>query len=342
MKAWAITKTIKIENNSPLLELTDIPVPEPEDEEIQIRVKACGVCHTEIDEIEGRTPPNTFPVIPGHQVAGVVEKTGKGVVKFKRGDRVAVGWIFSSCGKCKYCVSDRENLCEDFKATGRDANGGYGEFMKINENFAFLIPENFSEIEAAPLLCAGAIGYRSLRLTGLKNGEILGLFGFGASAHLVLKTLKYMFPSSPVFVFARSPAEREFAIELGAAWGGDFSEKPPSKIDCAIDTTPVWKPVLDCLYVLKPGGRLIINAIRKEDDDKNLLAKLNYPDHLWLEKEIKSVANVTRRDIEEFLKLASQIPLKPEVEEYPFEEANRAIIDLKQRKIRGAKVLKIS
>ncbi len=194
-------------------------------------------------------------------------------------------------------------------------------------------------MEAAPLLCAGAIGYRSLRLTGIQDGQNLGLVGFGASAHLVLKMVRQAYPNTKVFVFARMEPEKTFALELGAVWAGDIEEKCPQKLQAAIDTTPAWKPIVEALKNLEPGGRLVVNAIRKEEADKNELLKLDYPRHLWLEKEIKSVANVTRKDVEEFLALAATIPIRPEVQEYKLEEANTALLELKERKIRGAKVL---
>jgi propanol-preferring alcohol dehydrogenase len=271
-----------------------------------------------------------------------VEKKGREATRFNIGERVGIGWIHSACGECKFCLQGDENLCENFRATGRDAHGGYGEYTTVLEDFAFKIPDLFSDLEAAPLFCAGAIGYRSLRLTGITDGQNLGLTGFGASAHLVLKMARHKYPSSQVFVFARSESERDFAKELGAVWAGDTEEESPERLDCIIDTTPVWKPVVEALRNLKSGGRLVINAIRKEDADKEYLLKLDYPAHLWLEKEIKSVANVARRDIGEFLELASEIPIKPEVQEFSLEEANKALMELRERKIRGAKVLKIS
>jgi alcohol dehydrogenase, propanol-preferring len=259
----------------------------------------------------------------------------------KTGQRVGVAWIFSSCGQCSHCLAGNENLCPDFKATGRDAHGGYAEYMTVPEDFAFPVPDVFSDVQAAPLLCAGAIGYRSLRLTNTQDGQNLGLTGFGASAHLVLKLVRFKYPNMRVFVFARSEKERAFARELGAVWTGDTGDQAPQKLDAIIDTTPVWKPVLEALKNLKPGGRLVINAIRKEDVDKEYLQKLDYPEHLWMEKEIKSVANVARRDVSEFLRIAAQIPIFPEVQEYSLEEANQAIYELKTAKIRGAKVLSI-
>lgn len=323
------------------LELVDVPNPRPDTHEILIKVSACGVCHTELDEIEGRTPPSRLPVILGHQIIGRIDALGDRAGRFNIGDRVGVAWIFSACGTCEFCTEGLENLCRDFKGTGRDADGGYAQYMTVPEHFAFPISEVFSDIEAAPLLCAGAIGYRSLRLANMKDGRNLGLTGFGASAHLVLKMVTHRYPNARVFVFARSEKERAFSKELGAVWAGGTEEKPPEKLDCIIDTTPAWKPVVEGLKNLKSGGRLVINAIRKESNDRDYLLKLNYPDHLWLEKEIKSVANVARQDVSEFLDLAAEIPIKPEVQEFALEQANEALLELKQRKIRGAKVLKI-
>ncbi len=341
MKAMVLNRLGALEQNKTPLELVNLPDPVPGENEILIKVSACGVCHTELDEIEGRTPPPHLPVVLGHQLVGKVEQA-VGKSTFKIGDRVGVAWIYSACGKCKFCLEDHENLCHLFKATGRDVNGGYAEYMTVAADFAYHIPEVFSDAEAAPLLCAGAIGYRSLRLASLRDGQNLGLTGFGASAHLVLKMARFQYPHSKIFVFARSEKERVFAQELGAAWAGDTEEESPEKLDAIIDTTPVWKPILEALKNLEPGGRLVINAIRKEEVDKASLMQLDYPAHLWLEKEIKSVANVSRQDVREFLELAAKIPLKPEVQEFRLEEANAALLELKARKIRGAKVLRIA
>ncbi|MFW6159524.1 MAG: zinc-dependent alcohol dehydrogenase family protein [Acidobacteriota bacterium] len=342
MKAMVMTGICDLNSNSHPLEFKELPLPSPSEKEVLLRVLTCGVCHTELDEIEGRTPPPKLPVILGHQVVGRVEKMGGKVSRYKPGDRVGVAWIYSACGKCKFCRSGQENLCPEFMATGRDADGGYAGYMVVKEDFAFSIPDLFSEAEAAPLLCAGAIGYRSLRLSGLKDGEKLGLTGFGASGHLVLKMVQHKFPAAKIFVFARSPKERQFALTLGASWAGDTEEASPEKLDAVIDTTPVWKPVVEALKNLDSGGRLVINAIRKEESDKKYLLRLDYPSHLWMEKEIKSVANVARADVQEFLELAAEIPIKPEFKEYPLEKANKALLEIKKRKIRGAKVLRVS
>jgi propanol-preferring alcohol dehydrogenase len=341
MKAMVLNQICSISDNKKPLELMDLPQPTPEDREILIKVLTCGVCHTELDEIEGRTPPPRLPIILGHQVVGTVLEKGQNASRIKIGDRVGVAWIYSACGHCVYCRGGDENLCEQFKATGRDVHGGYAEYITISEDFAHKIPLRFSDSQAAPLLCAGAIGYRSLRLTGIEDGLHLGLTGFGASAHLVLKMVRHKFPSTKVFVFARSQKEREFARELGAFWAGDTESRLSEKLDAIIDTTPAWKPIVEALSNVKSGGRLVINAIRKEEADKQYLVNLDYSNHLWMEKEIKSVANVARRDIGEFLEIASRMGIKPEVEEFALKEANRALMELKERKIRGAKVLRL-
>lgn len=342
MKAMVLNNICSLEENKNPLQLVELPVVEPGDREILVRVLTCGVCHTELDEIEGRTPPPKLPIILGHQVVGLVEKLGPAARRFKIGDRVGIAWIYSACGKCSFCKSENENLCQQFRATGRDAHGGYAEYTTVLEDFAHIIPGSFTDDQAAPLLCAGAIGYRSLRLCEMQDGQSLGLTGFGASAHLVLKIVRYKFPDSKVFVFARSQGERDFARDLGAFWTGETQERSPQKLDCMIDTTPAWKPVVEALANLNSGGRLVINAIRKEEFDKDYLLQLDYPAHLWLEKEIKSVANVARKDVSEFLQLAAEIPIVPEVQAFALEEANQALVELKERKIRGAKVLRIS
>jgi propanol-preferring alcohol dehydrogenase len=336
MRAMLLKATGSLDVNPVPLELEEIDDPAPADDEILIRVAACGVCHTELDEIEGRTPPPKLPVVPGHEVVGRVMAAGDKARRFRQGDRVGVGWIHSSDG------TDTENISPAFRATGRDVNGGYAELMTVPEVYAAPVPDVFGDVEAAPLMCAGAVGYRSLRLTGLANGETLGLTGFGGSGHLVLQMARHLFPDSPIYVFARSESERRFALELGANWSGDTEESPPAALRAIIDTTPAWKPVLAALECLQPGGRLVINAIRKEDGDRDLLASLRYEDHLWLEKEIKTVANVTHRDLAEFLPLAAQVPLHVQTRTYPLEAANDALNDLRRGHIRGANVLTIS
>ena len=339
MKAMVIEEIGPVREERDPLALRDLPDPEPKPHEVLLEILACGVCHTELDEIEGRTPPSQLPMIPGHEVIGRVIGQGKEASRFKEGDRVGVAWIYWADGSCEFCRRGEENLCESFMATGRDANGGYAEKMTVPESFAYPIPTTFTDAQAAPLLCAGAVGYRSLKLTKIKNGQRLGLTGFGASGHLVLQMAKYKFPQSDIYVFARNPDERDFARELGAVWAGATEAEAPEPLHAIIDTTPAWKPVVEALKNLIPGGRLVINAIRKEAGDKKELLNLNYATHLWMEREIKSVANVTRSDVEACLSLAAKIPLKPEVQTFDLEEANRALLELRTGQIRGAKVL---
>ncbi len=336
MRAMSLERISSLTDNPEPLKLVELPQPVPAEHEILIRVSACGVCHTELDEIEGRTPPPRLPVIPGHEVIGYVEEAGSAAKRHKTGDRVGVGWIYRSSGE------DDENLSPEFRATGRDANGGYAEYMTVHERYAYPIPEVFSDTEAAPLLCAGGVGYRSLMLTGIGDGDPLGLTGFGGSGHLVLQLAKHIYPESDICVFARSARERDFALELGASWAGDTEDQPPAPLQSIIDTTPAWRPVLAALGNLRPGGRLVINAIRKEGGDRDLLADLNYENQLWMEKEIKSVANVTARDIDRFLRVAAEIPVQPEVQTFALEEANAALRDLKAGHLRGANVLTIN
>ena len=330
-----------LDNPNPLV-LAEYPIPVPGPGEVLVKISTCAVCHTELDEIEGRMPPPALPAILGHQIVGQVEMLGSGVKTHKPGDRVGIGWIFKTCGQCKFCISGNENLCPDFHATGRDARGGYAEYVTVPEISAYPIPKELTDGEAAPLLCAGAIGYRSLRLTNLHDGQALGLMGFGASAHLVLKTVRHLYKNARIYAFSRSQSEQEFALELGAVWAGAIDDKSPEPLDAIIDTTPAWKPTVEAMLNLAPGGRLVINAIRKEDTDKEYLLNIGYPTHVWLEKEVKSVANVSRMDVSEFLKIAGEVPIKPEYHEFELKDANRALLEVKTGKIRGAKVLHIS
>ena len=287
------------QNPTPL-SLEDVPEPKLSAGEVLIRVTRCGVCHTELDEIEGRTPPPRLPVILGTSSGvGSIARAVEGLPTWTHcrarlcspptiGQRVGVAWIASACGECDFCKSGQENLCPHFQATGRDVDGGYAEYMKVRADFVHPIPDSLSDSEAAPLLCAGAIGYRSLRLSNLQDGQSLGLMGFGGSNHLVLKMVVHKYTRTQVFVFSRNPTEREFALSLGAAWAGAIDEIPPEALDAVIDTTPVWGPDMEALKRLKPGGRLVINAIRKQDTDQQVLSTLDYPSQLWMEKEIKS------------------------------------------------------
>ena len=332
MKAMVLKEISPIEKEP--LEIMDLPDPFPGSKEILVKISACGVCHTELDEIEGRLPPK-LPIVLGHQIVGRVEKLGSGGTRFNLGDRVGIAWIHSACGKCHFCQEGKENLCLGFQGTGCHANGGYAQYTVVSEDFAYVIPERFSDGEATPLLCAGAIGYRDLILSGIKKGQTLGLFGFGASAHIVIQVAKYW--GCEVFVFTRSETHRDLAKKLGASWTGGPEDKPPEKLHCAIDFTPVGETVPYALGVLEKGGRLVLAVIRK----RNLIPPLDYAQLLWDEKEIKSVANITRKDAQEFLPLAAEIPIIPEVEEFKLEEANQALILLKHGKIQGAGVLRM-
>jgi propanol-preferring alcohol dehydrogenase len=342
MKAMLLRRLGPFDESRPPLALAEAPAPAPGPGQALIEVAACGVCHTELDEIEGRTPPPRLPVILGHQVVGRVAGLGPGAAGLRVGERVGVAWIYSACGQCAYCRAGQENLCPEFRATGRDADGGYAELMVVPAAFAHPLPPSIPDAQAAPLLCAGAIGYRSLRLAGLSDGQPLGLTGFGASGHLVLQLARHLYPHSRVCVFTRSAAEQSFARELGADWAGDTTQAAPEPLRAIIDTTPAWRPVVAALGNLAPAGRLVINAIRKEAADQDELLRLDYAAHLWQEKEIKSVANITRADVAELLDLAARIPLRPEVQTFPLEDANLALAELRARKIRGAKVLVIS
>jgi len=339
MRAMVLRESRPIETGGKKpLELVDLLVPAPAPDHVLVRVSACGICHTEIDEIEGRLVPPKFPIVPGHEIVGRVHAVGSEVRKYRPGDRVGIAWIHSSCGRCSFCARGDENLCDDFRATGLHAHGGYAEYTVVSENFAYPIPETFSDVEAAPLLCAGVIGYRALRLSGIRSGEVLGLYGFGASAHIAIQIAKHR--GCKVFVFTRQGQKdhQNLALKLGADWVGVTGEMPPQRLRCAIDFTPVGEPVKEALRVLEKGGRLVINAIRKV----NPIPELDYAQYLWHEREIKSVANVARQDALEFLPLAAQIGIKPEVREFPLEQANDALLLLKQGKMHGAGVLRIA
>lgn len=320
------------------LQFIEMEEPVPVAGQVLVRVSACGICHTELDEIEGRLIPPRFPVIPGHEIVGRVEAVGPGTRRYKKGDRIGIAWINSSCGKCNFCVRGAENLCDQFRGTGLHAHGGYAQYTIVSEDYAYPIPESFSDSEAAPLLCAGVIGYRALRLSKIGPGEILALYGFGASAHIAIQVAKSW--GSGVYVFTRQGQKehQEMAKRLGADWVGATGQTPPERPDSAIDFTPVGEPVKEALRIVRKGGRVVVNAIRKIDS----IPPLEYSEYLWHEKELKSVANVTRQDAVEFLPLAAEIGIKPEVTEFDLTEANAALVLLKQGKMRGAGVLRVS
>lgn len=344
MRAMILDRERVNADGRPALRLVDAPTPEPGDGELLVRVNVCAVCRTDLDLVEGRLVPPRYPVIPGHQIIGHVERLGQGAAGFESGQRVGVAWIHSACGVCAWCVAGVENLCPYFRATGCDADGGYAEYATVPAAFAYPIPVSLADEDAAPLLCAGAIGWRSLHLTNLDDGEPIGLTGFGASAHLVLQLIRARFPRSEIYVFARSPGEREFARSLGAAWTGATDAPPPVPMRAIIDTTPAWRPVVRALRALAPGGRLVINAIRKSNHDVNELTTIDYARDLWMEREVKSVANVTRKDVAEMLAFASSAGIRPRVGAVPLEQANDALTDLRLAggAVRGARVLRIA
>jgi len=342
MRAMQLQACSTIEAGRDPLVAVDIERPTAAPGQVVLRVHVCAVCHTELDQIEGRVA-TSLPRVPGHQAVGTVVALGDGVDPALQDQRVGVGWIASSCGRCRWCARGEENLCREFRATGRDLDGGYAEYMAVDAGFVHPVPDALPDAVAAPMLCAGAIGYRSLKLAELPDGGTLGLTGFGASNHLVLKLARILHPARTLLVWARNPDQREQARSLGADWAGDTHEHPPVLPDAIIDTTPVWTTVLAALKFLAPGGRLVINAIAKESSDRARLAELDYPSQLWREKEIKSVANVTRADIAGFLELAaSRSELQPEHTMLALERANEALRRVRQGGVRGAFVLAIN
>lgn len=336
MKAIILEKHAPVETKP--LTLTELPKPQPQPRQILVKINCCGLCHTDLDEIEGRLNPPKLPIVLGHQIVGTVAQSGTDATKFKIGDRVGITWLNSSCNECEFCRTGRENLCHDSKWTGFDANGGYAEYTIIDESFACPIPDIFSDSQASPLLCAGIIGYRALKLLGPSDGWKVGLFGFGASAHIVIQILKYKYPDIKIFAFTRSKKHQEHARMLGADCVKDPEEGFAEKLDGAIDFTPSGKIIPSILHKLNRGGRLIINAIRKTEK----IDPLDYTEHLWHEKSVQSTANVTRSDAEEFLPLAAQIPIRPAVEEFEFEKVNDALVLLKQSKLKAAACLTVS
>jgi len=311
----------------------ELPVPAPGPSEIRVRVRACGVCHTDLHTIEGDLMLPRLPLVPGHQIVGVVEARGAGVREFREGDRVGIPWLYSTCGRCAYCSKGFENLCESARFTGYHVDGGYAEATVVAESFAYPIPSGFSDVEAAPLLCAGIIGYRSLRLSGVKNGERLGLYGFGASAHIVIQLARHM--GCEVYVFTRGQQHRVLARRLGAAWVGGAEDHPPGDLDAAIVFAPAGRLALAALRVLRKGGTVALAGITM-----SAIPELDYG-LLYDERVLRSVANSTRQDARECLQLAAAIPVRVEIETFGLEDANRALLALKQGQIQGAAVLNI-
>lgn len=333
MKAMILRKFAPVDQNP--LEMADLPVPEPGSEDILIRNSVCGVCHTDLHTVEGELPQVKLPIIPGHEVVGIVEKCGASASRFKEGDRVGVAWLNRACGECIFCKRGNENLCVNALFTGYSANGGYAEYMVISEQFAYVIPEIFPDVEASPLLCAGIIGYRALRLSEVKPGQRLGLYGFGASAHVAIQVAVHW--DCDVYVFTRSSEHRALAQELGAVWTGTSKDEPPTKMDGSIIFAPAGELVCDALEVLDKGGTLALAGIYMTP-----IPEMDYVKHIYHERTLRSVANATRKDGEELLRIAAEIPIRTTTEVFPLEEANKVLQLLKAGKINGAAILEIS
>jgi alcohol dehydrogenase, propanol-preferring len=314
------------------LALEEVKVPAPHARQLLIRVLACGLCHTDLHTVEGDIPLPKLPIIPGHQIVGVVAARGNGVRRFRDGDRLGVAWLNRTCGQCRHCRAGQENLCPSAEFTGLQANGGYAEYTLVDESFAYPLPAGFSDVQAAPLLCAGVIGYRALKLAAVRGGERLGLYGFGSSAHLVIQIALHW--NCKVCVFTRSPAHQEHARALGAAWVGRAEERPPEKIHAAIIFAPAGALVLDALRSLDRGGRLVLAGITMTP-----IPEIDYPTLLYHERSIQSVANATRRDAEELLALAPQVPLRSDFEVFPLAQVNGALARLKHGQLRGSGVI---
>jgi propanol-preferring alcohol dehydrogenase len=333
MKAMVLAGFGPIEGSP--LHFSDVSKPKPDPGEILIRVKCCGVCHTDLHTVEGELADARLPITPGHQVVGSVERRGKDSSRFRPGERVGAAWLHSACGQCQFCLGGKENLCENARFTGYHVDGGYAEYLRIPENFVYPIPEIFSDEEAAPLLCAGIIGYRALRLSEIRPGGRLGLYGFGASAHVAIQVARHW--GCRVYVFTRSEAHRTLAVRLGADWVGTAGERPPTKIDGAIIFAPAGGLVPAALGVLERGGTVALAGIYMTP-----IPELDYGKSLYNERTVRSVANATRRDGQELLEIAARIPIRTTIQAFPLEEANRALQLLKSGQINGAAVLSVS
>lgn len=331
MKACLLRSTAPIETN-PLV-FADAPAPQPAAGEVLVRVSSCGVCRTDLHVIEGELAPRKSPLIPGHQVVGTVEALGEGAGRFALGARVGIAWLHHTDGTCEYCLSGAENLCDHPSFTGYTVDGGYAEFIVVPEDFAYAIPQSFADNQAAPLLCAGIIGFRSLRLSGIQAGGSLGFYGFGAAAHIAIQVARHW--KVAVYASTRDPRHQRLALELGAAWAGGTLDAPPVKLDAAIVFAPAGEIVPAALAALRKGGTLVLGGIHM-----SAIPPLDY-ELLYQERVIRSVANNTRRDGEDFLKIAAEIPIRTRVEMFPLREANRALNALKNDAIPGAAVLQV-
>ena len=331
MKACLLRSAARIESNP--LEFTDVPDLQPRRDEVLVRVKACGICRTDLHVIEGELPPRKLPVIPGHQVVGVIERAGEGARRFQPGARVGIPWLHRTCGVCEYCRAGKENLCDSPEFTGYVVDGGYAEYALAPEAFVYPIPGNFPDQQAAPLLCAGIIGFRSLRLSGIQRGGRLGIYGFGAAAHVVIQIARHW--NIDVYACTRDERHQRLAIEMGAAWAGGTFAEPPVKLDSAIIFAPAGEIIPAALKALKKGGTLALGGIHMSPTPP-LEYSLLYDEHV-----MRSVANNTRQDGEDFLRLAAEIPIRTQIELFPLPDANRALNRLKNDAIRGAAVLQM-
>ena len=332
MKACLLRAPAAIETNP--LEYADAATPQPKSGEVLVRVRACGVCRTDLHVIEGELPPRKSPVIPGHQVVGLVEKQGESARRFGIGDRVGIAWLHRTDGTCEYCRSGAENLCDNPLFTGYSVDGGYAEFIDAPEDFVYAIPKGFPDEQAAPLLCAGIIGFRSLRLSGIKAGGRLGFYGFGAAAHVAIQVARHW--GVEVFASTRDARHQKLALELGAAWAGGTLDEPPKKLDAAVVFAPAGEIVPAALKALKKGGLLVLGGIHMSP-----IPSFSY-DLLYQERMIRSVANNTRKDGEDFLRVAAEIPIRTRVQIFPLSEANHALNALKNDAIPGAAVLRVA
>ncbi len=316
------------------LKLREVPKPESAERQIRVAVRCCGVCHTDLHTVEGELKLPKLPLIPGHQIVGIVEARGAGALKFREGDRVGVPWLFRTDGTCRYCLTGQENLCNRAEFTGLNADGGYADYVVVDEDFAYRLPFAFDDAHAAPLLCAGVIGYRSFRLSGAKRGDRLGLYGFGASAHIVLQFARHQ--GCDVYVFSRGEAHRRMALTLGAVWAGDAKDAPGEKLDAAIIFAPAGSLVPLALRASRKGATVALAGITMSP-----IPQLDY-ELLYEERALRSVANSTRQDVEEFLELAAEVPVTTEITEFALEDANLALQELKNSEINGAGVLRVA
>lgn len=329
MRACLLHSVSPIEKNP--LDFTEVPRPEPGKGEVLVRVKVCGVCRTDLHVVEGELAPRKSPVIPGHQVVGVVERVGEGARRFRPGARVGVPWLHSADETCEYCRAGMENLCDHPTFTGYTVDGGYAEYAAAPEKFVYPIPEGFADEQAAPLLCAGIIGFRCLRLSGIKAGGRLGFYGFGNAAHVAIQVARHW--GAEVYACTRGASHQKLARELGAVWAGEATEQPPAALDAAILFAPAGELVPPALKALKKGGVLVLGGIHMSP-----IPQFDY-ELIYHERVMRSVANNTRQDGEDFLRVAAEIPIRTQVTLYPLREANRALNDLKRDRVNGAAVL---